>query len=54
MGRFIKEGPVVSAADSSEAAEAAGAGTGASGARQADVVPGFAPVDEPAVVKGGE
>lgn len=54
MGRFIKEGPMVSAADSSEAAEATGAGTGASGARQADVVPGFAPVDEPAVVKGGE
>ena len=47
MGRFIKEGPVAKPAEADNAAS--------DDAKRKDVVPGFAPVDDPAVAaKGGE
>ena len=47
MGRFIKEGPVVAPAEADDAAS--------DEAKRKDAVPGFAPVDDPAVAaKGGE
>ena len=47
MGRFIKEGPVAKPAEADNAAS--------DDAKREDVVPGFAPVDDPAVAaKGGE
>ena len=47
MGRIIKEGPVVAPAEADDAAS--------DEAKRKDAVPGFAPVDDPAVAaKGGE
>ena len=47
MGRFIKEGPVAKPAEADNAAS--------DDAKRKDVVPGFAPVDDPVVAaKGGE